>query len=71
MQLLFSFSSLANFRHFTLHVKQNGKLLRSLKSHAVAVVSLNWVEDSQLITVCNSPLIYLLFSMNFIGKLWC
>uniref|UniRef100_A0A9I9DWK3 Anaphase-promoting complex subunit 4 n=1 Tax=Cucumis melo TaxID=3656 RepID=A0A9I9DWK3_CUCME len=39
-----------------LHDVENGKLLRSLKSHAVAVVSLNWVEDSQLITDKNEIL---------------
>lgn len=35
-----------------LYVKQNGKLLRSLKSHTVAVVCLNWEEDGHLIRVC-------------------
>ncbi|TQD77321.1 hypothetical protein C1H46_037144 [Malus baccata] len=29
----------------SLHDVENGKLLRSLKSHSVAVVSLNWEED--------------------------
>ncbi|GKV41272.1 hypothetical protein SLEP1_g48828 [Rubroshorea leprosula] len=33
----------------SLHDVENGKLLRSLKSHTVAVVSLNWEEDGQLI----------------------
>lgn len=28
-----------------LNVNQNGKLLRSVKSHTVAVVCLNWEED--------------------------
>lgn len=32
----------------TLHDVENGKLLRSLKSHTVAVVCLNWEEDAQL-----------------------
>ncbi|OMO76546.1 hypothetical protein CCACVL1_15575 [Corchorus capsularis] len=32
-----------------LHDVENGKLLRSLKSHTVAVVSLNWEEDGQVI----------------------
>ncbi|KAJ9153430.1 hypothetical protein P3X46_026871 [Hevea brasiliensis] len=32
----------------SLHDVENGKLLRSLKSHAVAVVCLNWEEDGQL-----------------------
>ena len=36
----------------TLCVMQNGKLLRSLKSHTVAVVCLNWEEDGHLIRVC-------------------
>lgn len=31
----------------SLHDVENGKLLRSLKSHTVAVVSLNWEEDGQ------------------------
>ncbi|KAH9796737.1 Anaphase-promoting complex subunit 4 [Citrus sinensis] len=31
----------------TLHDVENGKLLRSLKSHTVAVVCLNWEEDAQ------------------------
>lgn len=31
----------------TLHDVENGKLLRSLKSHSVAVVCLNWEEDAQ------------------------
>ncbi|XP_022949706.1 anaphase-promoting complex subunit 4 [Cucurbita moschata] len=39
-----------------LHDVENGKLLRSLKSHEAAVVSLNWVEDSQLITDNNENL---------------
>ncbi|XP_040935424.1 anaphase-promoting complex subunit 4 isoform X2 [Gossypium hirsutum] len=33
----------------SLHDVENGKLLRSLKSHTVAVVSLNWEEDGQVI----------------------
>ncbi|XP_039008859.1 anaphase-promoting complex subunit 4-like [Hibiscus syriacus] len=33
----------------SLHDVENGKLLRSLKSHNVAVVSLNWEEDGQAI----------------------
>ncbi|EXB51820.1 Anaphase-promoting complex subunit 4 [Morus notabilis] len=33
----------------SLHDVENGKLLRSLKSHAVAVVCLNWEEDAQQI----------------------
>lgn len=32
----------------TLHDVENGKLLRSLKSHSVAVVCLNWEEDAHL-----------------------
>uniref|UniRef100_A0A3N7FQI5 Anaphase-promoting complex subunit 4 n=1 Tax=Populus trichocarpa TaxID=3694 RepID=A0A3N7FQI5_POPTR len=32
-----------------LHDVENGKLLRSLKSHTVAVVCLNWEEEGQLI----------------------
>ncbi|XP_022142094.1 anaphase-promoting complex subunit 4 [Momordica charantia] len=40
----------------SLHDVENGKLLRSMKSHEVAVVSLNWVEDSQLITDINENL---------------
>ncbi|XP_034214411.1 anaphase-promoting complex subunit 4 isoform X2 [Prunus dulcis] len=32
----------------SLHDVENGKLLRSLKSHGVAVVSLNWEEDGQM-----------------------
>ncbi|XP_062013274.1 anaphase-promoting complex subunit 4 [Rosa rugosa] len=32
----------------SLHDVENGKLLRSLKSHTVAVVSLNWEEDGQM-----------------------
>ncbi|OAY28862.1 hypothetical protein MANES_15G100000v8 [Manihot esculenta] len=32
----------------SLHDVENGKLLRSLKSHTVAVVCLNWEEDGQL-----------------------
>ncbi|KAK9267431.1 hypothetical protein L1049_009857 [Liquidambar formosana] len=32
-----------------LHDVENGKLLRSIKSHTVAVVCLNWEEDGQLI----------------------
>nr|XP_011460293.1 PREDICTED: anaphase-promoting complex subunit 4 [Fragaria vesca subsp. vesca] len=32
----------------SLHDVENGKLLRSLKSHSVAVVSLNWEEDGQM-----------------------
>ncbi|XVF40588.1 hypothetical protein PTKIN_Ptkin01aG0126000 [Pterospermum kingtungense] len=32
----------------SLHDVENGKLLRSLKSHTVAVVSLNWEEDGQV-----------------------
>lgn len=35
-----------------LNARQNGKLLRSLKSHTVAVVSLNWEEDGQMTRVC-------------------
>ncbi|KAI6668799.1 hypothetical protein NL676_007155 [Syzygium grande] len=31
----------------SLHDVENGKLLRSLKSHAAAVVCLNWEEDAQ------------------------
>lgn len=31
-----------------MHDVENGKLLRSLKSHTVAVVSLNWEEDGQV-----------------------
>lgn len=27
---------------------QNGKLLRSVKSHSVAVICLNWEEDDEL-----------------------
>lgn len=34
----------------SLHDVENGKLLRSLKSHCVAIICLNWEEDSQLIT---------------------
>ncbi|XP_027345538.1 anaphase-promoting complex subunit 4 isoform X2 [Abrus precatorius] len=34
----------------SLHDVENGKLLRSLKSHCAAIICLNWVEDSQLIT---------------------
>ncbi|XP_020541301.1 anaphase-promoting complex subunit 4 isoform X2 [Jatropha curcas] len=39
----------------SLHDVENGKLLRSLKSHTVAVVCLNWEEDGQLkrIDCCN------------------
>ncbi|PON50410.1 Anaphase-promoting complex subunit [Trema orientale] len=33
----------------SLHDVENGKLLRSLKSHTVAVVCLNWEEDGQQI----------------------
>ncbi|GAV58851.1 WD40 domain-containing protein/Apc4_WD40 domain-containing protein/Apc4 domain-containing protein [Cephalotus follicularis] len=33
----------------SLHDVENGKLLRSLKSHTAAVVCLNWEEDRQLI----------------------
>uniref|UniRef100_A0A2N9GPG9 Anaphase-promoting complex subunit 4-like WD40 domain-containing protein n=1 Tax=Fagus sylvatica TaxID=28930 RepID=A0A2N9GPG9_FAGSY len=33
----------------SLHDVENGKLLRSLKSHTVAVVCLNWEEDGHLI----------------------
>ncbi|KAF5728954.1 Transducin/WD40 repeat-like superfamily protein isoform 1 [Tripterygium wilfordii] len=33
----------------SLHDVENGKLLRSLKSHTVAVVCLNWEEDRQLV----------------------
>ncbi|XVF27726.1 hypothetical protein REPUB_Repub14bG0133400 [Reevesia pubescens] len=33
----------------SLHDVENGKLLRSLKSHSVAVVSLNWEEDGEVI----------------------
>lgn len=36
---------------YILYFLQNGKLLRSLKSHTVAVVSLNWEEDGQVIKV--------------------
>ncbi|KAL5839669.1 hypothetical protein ACOSQ4_012277 [Xanthoceras sorbifolium] len=32
----------------SLHDVENGKLLRSVKSHTVAVVCLNWEEDGQL-----------------------
>ncbi|KAL3740385.1 hypothetical protein ACJRO7_021636 [Eucalyptus globulus] len=32
----------------SLHDVENGKLLRSLKSHAAAVVCLNWEEDAQV-----------------------
>ncbi|XP_043711460.1 anaphase-promoting complex subunit 4 isoform X2 [Telopea speciosissima] len=32
----------------SLHDVENGKLLRSVKSHSVAVVCLNWEEDGQL-----------------------
>ncbi|XP_050367855.1 anaphase-promoting complex subunit 4 [Argentina anserina] len=32
----------------SLHDVENGKLLRSLKSHSVAVVSLNWEEDGHM-----------------------
>ncbi|KAK7319609.1 hypothetical protein RJT34_04332 [Clitoria ternatea] len=34
----------------SLHDVENGKLLRSLKSHSSAITCLNWEEDSQLIT---------------------
>ncbi|KAK7400487.1 hypothetical protein VNO78_11695 [Psophocarpus tetragonolobus] len=34
----------------SLHDVENGKLLRSLKSHCSAIICLNWEEDSQLIT---------------------
>ncbi|KAK7362944.1 hypothetical protein VNO77_05069 [Canavalia gladiata] len=34
----------------SLHDVENGKLLRSLKSHHAAITCLNWEEDSQLIT---------------------
>ncbi|XP_020222654.1 anaphase-promoting complex subunit 4 [Cajanus cajan] len=34
----------------SLHDVENGKLLRSLKSHCAAIICLNWEEDSQLIT---------------------
>ncbi|KAJ7946905.1 Anaphase-promoting complex subunit 4 [Quillaja saponaria] len=33
----------------SLHDVENGKLLRSLKSHTAAIVCLNWEEDNQLI----------------------
>ncbi|XP_010914780.1 anaphase-promoting complex subunit 4 isoform X2 [Elaeis guineensis] len=33
----------------SLHDVENGKLLRSIKSHNVAVVCLNWEEDTQLV----------------------
>ncbi|KAK9936262.1 hypothetical protein M0R45_013111 [Rubus argutus] len=36
----------------SLHDVENGKLLRSLKSHTVAVVSLNWEEDGQMTRGC-------------------
>lgn len=42
-----------------LFVKQNGRLLRSLKSHTAAVLCLNWEEDNHLIKVCLSFLIYI------------
>lgn len=42
-----------------LYVKQNGRLLRSLKSHTAAVLCLNWAEDNNLINVCLSFLIFL------------
>lgn len=42
---------------------QNGKLLRSLKPHAVAVVCLNWEEDGQSNTVC--------FSFDLLDKNSC
>ncbi|XP_057419875.1 anaphase-promoting complex subunit 4 [Lotus japonicus] len=34
----------------SLHDVENGKLLRSLKSHCAAIICLDWVEDSHLIT---------------------
>ncbi|RZC03630.1 Anaphase-promoting complex subunit 4 isoform B [Glycine soja] len=34
----------------SLHDVENGKLLRSLKSHCAAIICLNWEEESQLIT---------------------
>lgn len=34
----------------SLHDVENGRLLRNLKSHTVAVVCLNWEEDGHLIT---------------------
>ncbi|XP_061367672.1 anaphase-promoting complex subunit 4 [Gastrolobium bilobum] len=34
----------------SLHDVENGKLLRSLKSHCASVICLNWEEDSHLIT---------------------
>jgi hypothetical protein len=53
-----------------MHIDQNGKLLRSLKSHTVAVVCLNWEEEGQLIRVCRflSPLMSSTRSLN---KFFC
>ncbi|XP_054802948.1 anaphase-promoting complex subunit 4 isoform X2 [Prosopis cineraria] len=39
----------------SLHDVENGKLLRSLKSHCAAIVCLNWEEDSHLITNDSGP----------------
>ncbi|KAE7995578.1 hypothetical protein FH972_000358 [Carpinus fangiana] len=40
----------------SLHDVENGRLLRSLKSHTVAVVCLNWEEDGHMITDDNGNL---------------
>ncbi|KAJ9690302.1 hypothetical protein PVL29_012784 [Vitis rotundifolia] len=42
----------------SLHDVENGKLLRSMKSHTVAVVCLNWEEDGQLIGDSGNILTY-------------
>lgn len=46
-----------------LFLIQNGKLLRSLKSHTAAVVSLNWEEDAPV------QLVWFTF-INLIKMLW-
>lgn len=47
---------------FLTGILQNGKLLRSIKLHNVAVTCLNWEEDAQLIKVC-------FWSLHF-GPFW-
>ncbi|KAK7842495.1 anaphase-promoting complex subunit 4, partial [Quercus suber] len=45
----FNWQRLWTISPVSLHDVENGKLLRSLKSHTVAVVCLNWEEDGHLI----------------------
>lgn len=73
--LLFSYAFLILLFFLLFNARQNGKLLRSLKSHTVAVVSLNWEEDGQMTRVCCHlsncrPYINLILMDEIMNSLW-